>query len=235
MLIISLVIFQILIFTSLVFFLRRILKNNVVSATTHLEHLASDYAKKEQEIKRQLEDARRQAQELLANAQKEAEQEKKRVLKEAQEEKDKALNAVHQEADGIIQQAEKARQALIAEMEEKIEEKARHRSVELVNLVLPEHIRQEIHQHWFDDLVLSGFEGLAHLHIPEGVSEGKVITAFVLSDQQRDALNAKLKEKLGFQLSLKEELEPGIIAGLIINIGSLVFDGSMKSKIKDIL
>lgn len=235
MLIVSLVIFQIIIFTALAFFLRRILKNNVVSATTHLEQLASEYAKKEAEIKKQLDDAKRQSQEILASAQKEAEGEKKRLIKEGQDEREKILSAAHQDVEGIIQQADRARLALISEIDEKIEEKARHKAVELVQQILPEHIRETIHKRWFDDLISSSFEGLERLHIPEGVCEAKVVTAFALTDGQRDTLNVKLKEKLGCQINLKEEVGQDIIAGIIVNVGSLVFDGSMKSKIKEMI
>lgn len=234
MLIVPLILLQIIIFTSLVFFLRKILNRNVIAATAHLEQLASEYAKKEEEIKKLFEQAKRQSQEILANAQKDAQQQKEQILKEAQGEKDKILIDVHQKAEEMIQQADRARQALIQEIEQRIDEKATQRAAQLLQQALPEHIREGIHQRWFDDLISSSFAQIDRLHIPEGVCEARVVTAFALTPQQRDALDAKIKERLGFQINLKEEIDSNLIAGLIVNIGSLVLDGSLKFKIQEV-
>jgi len=59
MLIFSLIVLQIIIFTALVFFLRNTLNRNVISATSHLEQLSSEYAKKEEEVKKLYDDAKR--------------------------------------------------------------------------------------------------------------------------------------------------------------------------------
>jgi F0F1-type ATP synthase delta subunit len=43
----------------------------------------------------------------------------------------------------------------------------------------------------------------------------------------------KLQEKLGIQINLKEEADQGLIAGLVVSIGSLSLDGSLKFKIQE--
>lgn len=236
MFILSLTLLLVIIFTSMIFFLRNILNRNIGAATAHLEQLSSEYAKKEEETRKQYEDAKRQAQEILANAQKDAEQQKQRILKEAQEEKEKILNEAYQKADEIIQQADRSRQALLDEMNQKIVEKALNRAAELIQEVLPERLRERIHRHWLDELISSSssFEQLDRLHLPEGILEARAISAFALTLEQHKALKAKVEEKLGRQINLKEEVDAGIIAGLIVNIGSLVLDGSLRFKIQQI-
>jgi len=234
MLILSVILLQIFIFTGLVFFLRKILNRNVISATKHLEELAAEYVKKEQQIKKQLDDTQRQCQEIITNADKDTQKKREESLAKVKAEKDKILNDAQQKADEVIEQAERARQALIAEIEKKIKDKAINQAAELLKQALPEHIREEIHHRWLDELISGSFQQLDRLHVPEGEPEVKVRSAFALTPKQRDALNAKIKEKLGTQVHFKEEVDASVISGLIIDIGGLVLDGSLRFKIREV-
>ena len=234
MLIVSLVLLQVFIFTGLIFFLRKILNNNVISATAHLKQLSSEYAKKEEQIKKQLEETQRQCKETIANAQREAQQKHEGIIDQAQKESDRIINEAQQKGEEIVKQADRTRQALIAEINQKIDEGALERAAELVHQALPEHIREAIHHRWLEELISSSLEQLDRLHIPEGVLEVRVVSAFSLTSKQREALKAKIKEKLGRQLEIKEEVNPDIIAGLVVNIGSLVLEGSLRFKIKEV-
>ena len=207
---------------------------NVILATKHLEDLSQDYAKKEKEISARLEEVKQKSQESLAKAQEDVEKQKAQIVKEAQEEKARTISAAQQKADEMILQADKAANALLADMQQKIEVRAIQHAVQLLQQALPERIRQEIHLRWLEDLVSGSFQQLERLRLAEGIRQARVVSAFALSSTQREALNAKLKEKLGYRIELKEELDAGIIAGLVVNIGNLVFDGSLRSEIQKI-
>ena len=58
-------------------------------------------------------------------------------------------------------------------------------------------------------------------------------SAFPLSDKQQNSLSKKLKEALGKDIEIKEESDPSVVAGLVIILGSLVLDGSLKNKIQE--
>ncbi|MDD5775490.1 MAG: F0F1 ATP synthase subunit delta, partial [Candidatus Omnitrophica bacterium] len=124
--------------------------------------------------------------------------------------------------------------ALLADMNNRIDEKAVGRAVELLSESLPEDIRRDLHHAWFERLVDSSYENLDRLKIPEGTHEVKVISAFALDDGQRQRLKDKIQEKLGFDIALAEEVDQGIIAGLVVSIGSLFLDGSLKFKIEEV-
>lgn len=234
MLVVSLIVLLVIIFVGMVFFLRNILNRNIIAATTHLEQLSSEYAKREEEIRKQYEEAKRQTQEILFHAQKDAQAQKEKILKEAQEGKERVLNETQAKVDEMMQQADRARQALLAEVNLRIEEKAIERAAQLLEETLPEHIREEIHRRWLEDLILTGLDQLERLHLPEGSVEGQLICAFALSQKERQDLIAKIQEKLGRTVSLREEVDPNIIAGLVVHIGSLVLDGSLKFKIQEV-
>lgn len=233
MLLVSFIVLMALLFVVLVVSLRKILNRNVVSATAHLEQVSAEYAKREEQIRKQLEDTQRQCKEIVENAQKDAQQKREEIIKQSQEDKEKVVNEAKQKAEDIIKQADKTRNTLIAEIDQKIEERALKRAAELIQQAVPENVRQEIHNRWLDDLISSRLQQLERLHLPEGKLEAKIISAFTLNAKQREAVKNKIKEKIGRNIDLKEEVDAAVIAGLIIKIGSLVLDGSLRFKIQE--
>jgi F-type H+-transporting ATPase subunit b len=233
MLIVSLVVIQVMIFGGLIFFMRKILTQNVTVATRHIEELSEEYAKKEAEVKRQQEEVQRKSEEILTKARDEAHQERTKLLQEAQAQREKLLQETHTHSEELMQQADKSRQILLAEINQRIAREAIDKACELIQETLPEQFKLNVHQHWIEELMESGFGQLERLNIPDSTHEVKISSAFPLDDRQRNNLTHKLKEALGREIVLKEEINPRIVAGFIILIDSLVLDGSLKSKIQE--
>lgn len=233
MLIISLVILQILIFGALIFIFRRIMSKNVVLATQHLEELSQDYAEKESKINKELEEARQKAQELINKSREEAEKLKMEIIKHAEDERDNIIKQARAHSEEIIQQADKSRRQLLSEIDERISKEAINKACELIQDTLPEQFKQIVHTHWLEDLIDNGFKQVERLRIPEDIQDIKVVSAFALSDEQHKRLSKKLKDSLGREVTFKAEVDPKVVAGLVIIIGSLVLDGSLKNRIQE--
>ncbi len=233
MLIISLIVIQILVFLGLIWMFRRILSQNVTSATKHLEELSQEYTRKDKELNQQLQSEKQKSQELLEKSRQEAEKIKTQMIQEAERERDRILKQAHTQNDEIIQQAEKTRHVLLSEINESIAKEAINKACELIQLTLPESFKQEVHTQWIEELIQNGFSQGERLSVPRDLQEVRVISAFSLRDSQRKGLLSKLKEALGREVMLKEEVDTKVIAGLVIMMGSLVLDGSLKHKIKE--
>jgi len=233
MLIVSLILFQIIIFAVLIFVFRKVMTKNVISAIRYIEELNQDYTKKEQEINRQLEETKLKSQEIINKAQEEAEKLKTQIIKEAESERDKIIGQARTQSTEIIQQADKSRQALLQEVEERIDKEAINKACQLLEDTLPEQFKQNVHLHWVEELIENGFNNLEHLRIPQDLQEVKIVSAFTLTGEQRKNLFKKLKDVFGREVALKEEVDPKVVAGLIISMGSLVLDGSLRNKIKE--
>jgi hypothetical protein len=214
--------------------LRKVFSDDVTKSTAHLSSQEAEYEAKKEEVRKQLEDAKRQSQEIIVNAQKDAATQKEGVLKAAAEEKDKVLAEAQAKAEEVIKQADNARLALLSELELKINEGATLKAQELLQKVLPEDFRKEVHARWIKDLIANGFSELDRLRVPEGLSEVKVVSAFSLTDHEIDELKSKIKEKLRVDVKLEEAVDPSLISGLVVYIGSLILDGSLKFKIQGV-
>ena len=76
---------------------------------------------------------------------------------------------------------------------------------------------------------LSGFEMLAAEKRGEATVE--VTSATALSETQTDTLSAKLEQAVGRKIHIKTAVDPELIGGLIVKIGSKMIDASVRSKL----
>ncbi len=64
-----------------------------------------------------------------------------------------------------------------------------------------------------------------------GPTPVEVVSAVTLTDDQRQALVAKLTAQYGSNLALSYRVDPAILGGLIVRIGDKLIDGSVASKL----
>ena len=233
MLMISFVIFQIIVFAGLIFMLRKIMTQNVISATQHIDELNQDYTKKDEDINRRLDEVKKQAEQIIRQAQEEGQKTKMELINEGQAEKEQLLRQARAKSEEMVVQAEKSSLIILSEMDTRVAKEAMHKAVELIHDVLPDKIKQSVHNEWVDGLIASGFSHLNNISIPDNVSEILIVAAFPLTGIQQQGLIQKLSSVLNRPVTLREEIDPKLVAGLIITIASLVFDGTLKNKIME--
>jgi F-type H+-transporting ATPase subunit delta len=67
-----------------------------------------------------------------------------------------------------------------------------------------------------------------------GVRRAQVRTARPLSDAQRDRLSRALGARFGQDVELEVELEPALLGGLVAQVGDIVFDGSLRTQLRQL-
>lgn len=77
--------------------------------------------------------------------------------------------------------------------------------------------------------VIKGFRALLAAH--RGEVSAEAISAAPLSDEQKDRLTATLKEIAGQDIELQTKVDPSILGGLIVKIGSRQIDDSLRTKL----
>jgi F-type H+-transporting ATPase subunit delta len=68
----------------------------------------------------------------------------------------------------------------------------------------------------------------------KGEATADVTVAEALSDKNLDALKAALKAVTGKDVDLNVKVDPGIIGGLVVKLGSRMVDGSLRTKLNSI-
>ena len=231
--ILQLLFFQVVIFTALALVLKRLMGRHATTATAHLQGLTQDYLKKQDELKKRLEEAESQYQTTLAKARVEVQEIKMQSAREAEETGRKIQEEARKEADRIMSQATQAKEALRAEMAKEMDRKSVEIACRLIREVFPQQLQESAHHRWMEEVIGNGLLRLDRLETPEKVEEVRVVSAAPLTSAQKEKILAKLKAAAGHTVALKEEVDPALIAGLVITLGHLVLDGSLASKLRE--
>jgi F0F1-type ATP synthase delta subunit len=233
MFIAQLLILQVFIFVGLVVVLRKLMARHATTATTHLQGLSQDYLKKHDELKTRLEETERHYQEQILKAQEEAHQTMATALKEAEVARQQAIEQAHVEAERIVAQATKTLETMKQELVQSMEIHAAERAGELVKTVVPQILRQAAHEDWLTQLITNGLINGQQLDTRETCKEATVVSAFPLTEPQRALLRERLAQVMGGPVTMQEQVEPALIAGLTITIGHVVLDGSLANKFRE--
>ena len=80
--------------------------------------------------------------------------------------------------------------------------------------------------------MLRAFRGLLARH--RGEVSAEVLSATKLKDTQRTALKQALKAALGKDVQLEERVDPSLLGGLVVTIGSRMIDTSLRTKLNSL-
>ncbi len=79
------------------------------------------------------------------------------------------------------------------------------------------------------DSVISAFNQLAANH--RGEETAQVTSAHPLDADQLTALKTRLRGRIGRDVTIETKVDPAILGGLIVQIGSQMIDGSIRTKL----
>jgi len=65
-----------------------------------------------------------------------------------------------------------------------------------------------------------------------GVARARVKTARPMAAEEREAFAARLREALGSEVALEAGEDPALIGGMVVRVGSTVYDGSVAGTLK---
>lgn len=74
------------------------------------------------------------------------------------------------------------------------------------------------------------FEQLKAQH--DGVLEANIVSAFEISSNQLKKMIGALEQKFKHRVEAKVQIDPGLIGGVIVEIGDEIFDASVRGKLE---
>ena len=80
--------------------------------------------------------------------------------------------------------------------------------------------------------IIRAFNLLAANH--RGETTAEVVSAHPLNDDQVAALKANLKSRLGRDVAVDLAVDPAILGGLVVKVGSQMIDGSIRTKLNSL-
>ena len=164
---------------------------------------------------------------------------KERAIKEAEILKEQIVTKAKEERDRLIEQAINAREKLREDIEAGLVEK----SLELSRRIVTEIFNSEHQKLVYDVFLKEVFEAMEKMDlgtlkgvipgtVVPGITQCRVQSSHALDPHQREKLIKILSERVGEKVSLEEVTDKGLIAGIIVQIGSFRIDGSLAAKFR---
>lgn len=75
---------------------------------------------------------------------------------------------------------------------------------------------------------------LAELAARRGEATAEVVSAKELSEQQKQALSDSLRRAVGTAVSVEARVDPGLLGGLVVKVGSRMVDSSLRTKLQQL-
>ncbi|MFA5356795.1 MAG: F0F1 ATP synthase subunit delta [Candidatus Omnitrophota bacterium] len=230
----NLLLVQILTFIGIVFLLRFLFLKNLKTALTRLNTLHEQNLSKEEELNEELKRAKEQSESLIEQSRQEAEA----IIAEAVKEAQKARIHMEEEARGRAEKIIADSRVDCDKIREGALKEAQGRSIELALKMIAELLTETDKVALQYELANGIIEEISRLPKEQFNVQGgevKVTSSFPLLARQSEEIKKILSDKSAAAVELKENLNPDIIGGLIIEMGGMVIDGTLKNKLQRIV
>ena len=226
---------QLSIFGGLIFLLRFLLKRHIGSASSRLELLTQEHTQKLADAKRRMDEANAYYGGVLVKAKEDAELARQQLISEGIKAKEEMIEQARKQGDEVVERAQTAADIMKQQLEQKIDEESAKKAYQVIHGLLPGKMGEETHAQWVRELLKNGFDRLNRLHVPDDVKDIKVISAFPLKPAEKTLLISRLKESLGREVKLSEQVDPDLILGICFTIGNVVIDGTLRYQAQEAL
>jgi F0F1-type ATP synthase membrane subunit b/b' len=227
----QLVLIQAGMFVGLFVVLRALFYRHLNAALRRLQDLQEQALAKEAQLKDEL----RRAQEERTTEVEKGAQEARRLIEAAKHEAETLrLNAEEQAkhaSQTILTRTQEELERRRANLVSEIETEALHFSTEMIRYTLTQDGKGTFQRHLIDELI-DDLERVEHDRFMVAAESVTVTSSLPLTDQERRRLRQVLSTKVGTEVALVERLDPELISGLVIRVGALVIDGSLRNKLR---
>jgi F-type H+-transporting ATPase subunit b len=229
----QLILLQIITFAVLAVVLHQFLYRQVTGSLGRLQQLYQENQQREEELKQRREEIEQELQTKIARHTEEIGRFKAEAQAAAQKMQEELLAQAKEEGRRIVAEADGKRERMQASLVSEMEEKAVGLASDIIGRVLTAPLAQEIHQHLIDELIEE--IGKSGPRPGLGADTVEVVVPFPLTRPQHERLNTLFSSTMGGSITIKETVEEEIGAGMVVRVGNVVLDASLKNKLKGML
>lgn len=227
--VLQLILIQVITFAVIIAVLRLLFGTQLKVALNRLQILHQDSLEKEGVLNKELERAKVQSQSEIARAKEEA----KNIIDTARRNAEKITASASESAQlqtkKLIAEAQEKAKKLESEILAGTENKAINLAQDLVRFTFTPKGQEVLHRQLIDELI-DELKKVDKTKLTVKVDRAEIGTSSPLTPEEKQRLKEILSSKLGYELTLEEKVDASLIVGLVIKLGGLVIDGSLKNK-----
>lgn len=214
--------------------MKALFSRDLNTALARLKRLHEENLVREEELKSELEKAKEERNATLVKAKEEA----ARIIKETKDKADKlsteTQEQARQQAKDILERHKEELRRLENDLADKYQEHALDLSLQMFNFTFFEKGKDAL-QHDLINEFINEVKSLPQDKFTVKERKIKVNSACYLTADEKARLAQILGDKLAQAVEIEETIDEQLIAGMIIQIGVLVIDGSIRNKLRKVI
>jgi F0F1-type ATP synthase delta subunit len=226
------IVIHVVVLAVLVGFINLVIVGHAKQATKQVRAVEGEVRKKEEEIRREIEEHERDFSEKKAEADRQLQAQRDEAKREAARLKEQAIAEAKKESHKIVEQAHKNEKKIEAQIARQMEEKAIDYGGKVFKLVFSDLMSGELNRAFIDELV-DALNEIEKGSIVVDSPDASVVVSHALDPDQHKRLESILKDKFQENATLTETVDESLLGGLILKMGSLEIDGSLRNRYKE--
>ena len=232
MMLLPFIILQVVVFGVVIYFLKKIFHGDTNSAIQRLGSVHQDLLQKQIELQKKNEEIDKELYVKREEANVLTEKMRAEAAGEIRKKEDEVLKVARSQAEEIISKAQASREDMAKEIESQLSKKMIGFSAEVVKKAMGEKLAPVVHSELVIDFINKA-KGMDLSSAGGEKNEFVVRSPIPLKKEEVEKINALLASKLGRVVSFSEVPDVDLIAGIVMQFGSLVLDGSLTSLLRD--
>lgn len=230
--IIQFIILQVIVFSAVIFFMKKILSSDTQAAVGRLDGVYKDLLNKQKELNEKIEEAEKEYEAKKEEAVKITEEYKSQANEEMRQKKDELIKQAKAQADEILERAK----ASVDELRDKLKREVASEGVDTAGKILKsallKHTNEAFHNLIVDDF-LENAKDFDLSKVGSHIETVQVRSPYSLTDQHKAKIRSFIAGKIDRELKIEEITDSKVIAGIALQFGSLLLDGSLASTVND--
>jgi F-type H+-transporting ATPase subunit b len=223
---------QVVVFSAVIFFMKKILSNDTQAAVGRLDSTYQDLLNKQKELNEKISEAEKEYEAKKEEAVQLAEKYKAQAIEESRAKKDEMLKQAKAQSDELLERAKSSSEEHYARIEREVRAKSVETASDLLLKAMMKRTLPGIHSLIFEDF-LEKAKDFDLTKISPNIDTVSIKTPFSLTEQQKAKINAFITGKVNRSLKMEEIIEEKLIAGVCLQFGSLLLDGSLANSIHE--
>ncbi len=227
-----LVLAQLAILVVMVVVIRQLLLRDTIKAVAKLRDAESELGKKEDTIRKRIEENEADFRRKSAESQQELARAKETMEKELARTRESLVEEAKRERDRILEEANRNKERMRQDLARDMEAKTLDNTGRICEMVFSDEMGARVDQAFVDEL-LAAIEDMDASSITIAAESIEVGTGRPLSQTTKDRIKDLVARKFGVSLEVRETVVPELIAGIRLKLGSLEIDGSMQNRFRE--
>lgn len=216
----------------IIFVIKRMLLSDTMKAVATIKQVEAEVRKKEETIRMEIDVHEKEFQKKKKEAEAELEEKRKQSEKEIEQKRESILAEAKKESDNIMEQAKKNEEKFRQQLAQDMEEKAVDYAGQVFQMVSSDQMSSELNKALIGEL-LDALEEVDSSAITVDGSDAHFTSSHPIEPDQKQRLEGLIKEKFGVEIKVEENIDESILGGLVMKLGSLEIDGSLKNRYQE--